>query len=200
MAFIPTPQCVEAKLIQTIDTQTMVNVWNIDVGHPVTSGDLTGVWSVIDAWITSNYKTIISAYVAFDQIIVTDISVANGEQYAAAPTTTGGAGATPSVVANVAIVASLRTSHIGRNFRGRTYVGGVPQAYYLTPTTCTAAGAITVNTAFTNLLTALTSAGYKLVVISKWLNKVARVVGLATEVISIIVDQRFDSQRRRLSN
>jgi hypothetical protein len=50
------------------------------------------------------------------------------------------------------------------------------------------------------LISAISGLGFKLVVLSRWLNKVLRVVALATEIVSVVVDNKIDSQRKRTAN
>ncbi len=200
MPFIATPQCVEAKLTMTQNSVPLVNIWHFDVAHAVTPTDLSGVFAVVDAWLTTYYSTLFHPSVSFDEIVVTDISVANGQQQVYVPTTLVGGGSGTAAAANAAFVASLRTAHTGRSFRGRTYVGGMSTSQFTDAQHVGAGYAAAVNNAFTHLLAAAITAGYKLCVLSRYLNKVLRAVGLLTEIISIITDTKVDSQRRRTAN
>lgn len=200
MVFIPVPQTLEAKLLQTNGGVQNVNVWNVDVGHTPTPADATALIGVFDAWLSASYKTIVNASVHFDQWVVTDISVANSFQQTAIPTQANGAAAGAPAPANATSVVSLRTARIGRAYRGRTYVTGLSEDFTDSSTTVSAAYATTANVAFTNLINALIIAGYKLVVVSRWLNNAQRVIGVATDVISVITNNKIDSQRRRTAN
>jgi hypothetical protein len=53
---------------------------------------------------------------------------------------------------------------------------------------------------FMDFIDALGAINMTLVVVSNYANKVLRVVALATEIISVIVDTKVDSQRRRTAN
>lgn len=93
---------------------------------------------------------------------------------------------------SVALVVTLRTTHRGKSYRGRVYLGpwteadngaGAPNS--TVPTN--------VATQWTRFITvALPGSGVSLVVASYHL-------GLATDVSSVSVDGRWDTQRRRLN-
>lgn len=200
MVFIPAPQGVEVVLKMTQNSVPIVNVWNVDVGHAVTHADLTGVFAVFDAWITSDYCNMIHNSVTFDQLVLTDISVANGEQIQEVPTTTAGALTGTAAAANASLVASLRTAKTGRSYRGRTYIPGLITSMFTDAQHINAGITVQANDVFVDLINALTTGGYKLVVLSRYLNKALRVVAVLTEVISIITDTKVDSQRRRTAN
>jgi hypothetical protein len=200
MPFIATPQGIEVKLIMEQNSIPVVNVWNVDYGAAVTPTALTNVRNVFDAWVTASYKTLLSPSIKFDQWIVTDVSVANGAQDISTPTATVGTAPAGESAANAAFVASLRTLHTGRNFRGRTYVPGIPQTYVSDAQHASTGYATSVNASFVSLIAALSVAGYKLCVLSRYLAGALRAVGLLTEIISVITDTKIDSQRRRTAN
>jgi hypothetical protein len=200
MTFQPAPDCVEVTLLQSQDGVPIVNRWNVDLGFTPTHDDLVLVWGVFDDWITTTLSPNQATALHYESLTVKDISVEAGEEYIAPPTTGAGGAADTPLPNSTAIVASLRTAHTGRNFRGRTYVGGIVEAAQDTPTLFTAGYAIGIVTVFETLVDALTDAGYKLVVLSRWLNNVRRITALATEIISIIVDTKMDNQRRRTAN
>lgn len=200
VAFQAVPQGIQVKLLMNQNGVKMENVWNVDYGAPVTPVGLGLVGGIFDGWITSDYRPLMNTSVNFDQLICTDISVPNGAQDIRVPTSPTGTNAGVQSGGNVAFVASLRTLSTGRNFRGRTYVPGIPQTYLTDAQHVSAAYAGVVNGAFNNLLAALVAGGYKLCVLSRYLNTILRAVGLLTEVISVITDTKIDSQQRRTAN
>ena len=200
MPFQAVPQGVQVKLLMTQNDVKMENVWNVDAGVPVTPVVLAGIGAIFDGWVTTDYSILQSTSIRYNQIICTDISVANGAQDIRVPATTNGANGTGQVAGNAALVASLRTIHTGKNFRGRTYtpgmvIGATADAQHVTPTYAAA-----VNVQFVNLLGLLTLAGYKLCVLSRFLHNALRAIGLLTEIVSIVTDTKIDSQQRRTSN
>jgi len=200
MPLVLTPQCVEAKLVMSQGGVPIINRWYVDVGASPTPAILALVSAVIDGWITTDYASQISNTVAFEQIICTDFAVNNGAQDIAVPTTTTGAATGAPVAANAALVASLRTQQTGRNFRGRTYTPGMVAGHVTDAQHASVGHAAAVNTAFTNLVSLMVAAGYKLSVLSAYLNNALRAVGLLTEIVSIITNTKIDSQRRRTAN
>jgi hypothetical protein len=200
MPFISTPQGIEVKLLMTQNSVPLVNIFNVDAGHAVAPIDLVLAAGVIDAWITASYANLVHTSVTFDQIIATDISVPNGAQSISIPTTTAGLAGGAAASANASVVASLRTLHTGRNFRGRSYTVGMNAPVILDAQHTTVAHAAGVSTAYVNLLAAFVTAGQKLCVLSRYLNNVLRAVGLLTEIVTIITDTKIDSQRRRTAN
>jgi hypothetical protein len=200
MPFISTPQAVEAKLIMSQNSVPLVNIWNFDVGHAVTLTDLTGVFAVVDAFVTAELRNLMHVSVSYDQIIVTDISVPNGQQIINTPTSPNGLNTGVAAGANVAFVASLRSAQTGRNFRGRSYMAGLTASVLADAQHTSTVYAAAVNTSFVNFINAAVTAGYKLCVLSRYLNRALRTVGLLTEIISVITDTKIDSQRRRTAN
>lgn len=200
MAFQAVPQGIQVRLLMTQNGVRMENVWNVDYGAAVTPVGLALVGGIFDGWITSDYRALMNSSVLFDQLICTDISVANGAQDIRVPTSPAGTNVGTQSAGNAAFVASLRTISTGRNFRGRTYVPGVPQTYLTDAQHASVGYATAVNGAFNNLLSLIVAGGYKLCVLSRFLNKFLRAVGLLTEVISIITDTKIDSQQRRTAN
>jgi len=134
-------------------------------------------------------------------ITATDVHVANGTQ-TILPLTTANAGTAAGgpAAANAALCVSLRTNFTGRSFRGRMYLGGLPQAELADAQNYGASQASTVAGIVMDFIDALTTINQTLVVVSNFAAGVVRVVALATEIISIIVDTKIDSQRRRTAN
>jgi hypothetical protein len=198
--FQAVPQGIQVKLLMTQNGVRLENVWNVDYGAGVTPVGLALVGGIFDSWITTDYRPLMNSSVNYDQLICTDISVPNGAQDIRVPTSPSGTNVGTQSGGNVAFVASLRTLATGRNFRGRTYVPGIPQTYIVDAQHVSTSYAGVVNVAFNNLIAALVSGGYALCVLSRYLNTFLRAVGLLTEVISVITDTKIDSQQRRTAN
>lgn len=201
MAFIATPRGIEAVLKCTQNGIPVNNVFNIDAGHAVTLTDLQNVAGILATWWDTTAYLYFHTSLVFSEIVVTDISVANGQQVTVVTVThpagvQGGAAAG----ANVALCTTWRTSHIGRSFRGRTYWGGLPQSYLQDAQTFTSAALTNMSAVAADLRTSLQTAGYILSVLSKYANLVQRIAGLLTQITSIVLDSKVDSQRRRNSN
>lgn len=200
MVFQAAPQIVEATLNAKQDGVPVVNRFNVDVGHAVTNTDLTGVFAVIDAWLTANLSPSQVSSMSYETIVVKDMSVANGAELIFVPTTLAGGAGAGALPNSTAIVASFRTAFTGKNFRGRSYMGGLPTIAEQDSTHIKVSFATNYVGIYTALISALVTAGYKLSVVSRYLNNVLRTIAVITEVISVIVDTKFDNQRRRTAN
>lgn len=200
MAFQRVPNCVEVTLNMTQDNIPVVNRWFVDVGHTVVHSDLTGVFAVVDAWVTSTLSSFHVTTIHYETIVVKNHDVANGEELVFVPTTLAGTNTQVPTANSTAMCASLRTALTGKNFRGRTYIGGVSRNYLADSTHIVPSGAVQVANIMTDLVNALNTATYTLVVVSRFLNNAKRVVAVATEIVTVIVDTVMDVQRRRTAN
>jgi hypothetical protein len=201
MAFVPTPNGVEVTFKGTQNDIPVVNVFHLDVHTSPDVTLLTDVLDVFGTWVASSWLTIMHTSYVLNQIIAKDISVVDGEEVAlnlTADNTGEGTGA--PTAANAALVASWRTIKTGRSFRGRTYIGALSNAVLNDAQNVTLLFAGGVADLMTGLLEALDAAGYTLCVLSKYALGVARVAGLLTEIIGVVVDTKVDSQRRRTAN
>lgn len=134
-------------------------------------------------------------------ITATDVHVANGTQ-TILPLTTGNVGtaAGSPMAANAAMCVSLRTNFTGRSFRGRFYLGGLGDANQVDAQNFSVLSSAAIAGVFQDFIDALGAINQTLVVVSNYALGVVRVIALATEIISIIVDTKIDSQRRRTAN
>lgn len=201
MPFIPTPRGVEVVVKATQNTIPVVNVYHVDVAGPVDDTNLQDVRNVFGTWMTGTLLPLLDSSYVLNEIVATDISVANGHQFSTSYTTgnAGGISGQPAA-ANAAVVISWRTASIGRSFRGRTYIGGLNNGILVSAQNIGTTYATSFAGAAQDLIDLLTTAGYILSVLSKFSNLVARAAGVLTEIISFVVDTKVDSQRRRTAN
>lgn len=108
---------------------------------------------------------------------------------------------TGALPANVALVVSLRTGRRGRSFRGRIYLAGLGEAVVIGNAVDEAARLNFQNgwTTLMELNGALTASAAVLTVVSYFADGAVRAQPLATTVESILVNNRVDTQRRRLN-
>lgn len=201
MAFQAVPNGVEVVFNATQNSVPIVNVYHVQTPSAIDDTVLLEISEVFfDWWQTSCQAALHNSYV-LNTIVAKDLSVANGHEVVTILTTdnTGGAGDDPAA-ANAALVLSWRTANTGRSFRGRSYMGGLPNAVLADAqhmgTGETAAWA----TRAADLIDALETAGYVLAVLSRVAAGVQRITGLLTQIISVVVDTKLDSQRRRTAN
>jgi hypothetical protein len=134
-------------------------------------------------------------------IIATDVSVANGTQTILPFTSSNvGTGTGAAAAANAAMCASLRTNFTGKSFRGRFYLGGLTQIQLNDAQNFTAGATAALAGFISDFIDALNTINQTLVVVSNYASGVVRAIAVATEIISVIVDSKVDSQRRRTAN
>lgn len=200
MPFIATPNGIKIELNAIQNGVPVVNVLHTKSNVPIDADLLASVTSTVSTWYFTNRALFHPSYV-LQNVTATDISVADGIQNIGV-IVSGGAGTATGepAAANAAVVASLRSARTGRSYRGRMYFGGLAQSSLDTAQNILPDAATVYATAVMNLVDALIGIGQVLSVLSLVANKVARVAGVLTEIISIIVDTKIDSQRRRTAN
>lgn len=158
--------------------------------------------AVIEALAFFNaYKVLCHPSYVLQNITATDVHVANGTQVIVPVLTanTGTAAGAPNG-ANVAQVVSLRTAFTGRSFRGRFYLGGTAAVNLQDAQNFTTTASAALAGFMSDFIDALNTINQTLVVVSNYAAGIVRTIALATEIISIIVDTKADSQRRRTAN
>lgn len=178
----------------------IVNRFFVTQTGAVSTGDLDDTAAAALAFFNIIKAGQHSSYV-LQNITVTDVSIANGSQVVL-PLVTANIGllTTAAAAGNAALCVSLRTNFTGRSFRGRWYMGGLANAQFVNAQNIDSGTAATIAGWFADFITALNAIDKTLVVVSNYAAGVVRVVALATEIISIIVDTKIDSQRRRTAN
>lgn len=200
MAFQAVPNGIKVEMNHRQNGVPVVNRFYVTQAGSVSSADLDDV-AVVALAFWNEYKAACHVSLVLENITLTDVSVDGGVQLIVPLTTgnTGGATSAPAA-ANAAVVASLRTARTGRSYRGRFYFGGLPNANLADAQTISGGQAAVYAGYMTDLMDALTAIGKTLVVVSRWHAKALRVIAAVTEVISILVDTKVDSQRRRTAN
>lgn len=114
--------------------------------------------------------------------------------------TVGGNATTPGLPANIACVVSFRTENRGKSGRGRLYHAGLTEAQVTgNQLTTTVPGTIRQN--YINMFADIESAaGVNHVIVSFQGGGVARLTGWVQQVHQYIVNERIDTQRRRLGD
>lgn len=201
MAFVPVPDGREIVLKGSQNGVPYVNVFHTTGITAPSIIHFSDVLSAFWAWYQVSVLVVQHNSLVIGSITMRDISVANGIEVELV-ITTGGAGGVSSApaAANAALVGSWRTANTGRSFRGRTYMGALTSSVFQNAQNVTVSFASDMTAGLTDLIDALALVGETLVVVSKFANKVQRLVGVATEIIGLIVDTKIDSQRRRTAN
>lgn len=166
----------------------------------ISTGDLDdAIVAALDFY--NDFKGLQHPSCVLQNITATDVSVPNGSQTILPVLSNNtGTGMGDAAGANVAMCASLRTNYIGRSFRGRFYLGGLAQEQLAGAQNFGTLNAGYLAGFMADFINTLNAINMTLVVVSRFAAGVARVTNLATEIISIIVDTKVDSQRRRTAN
>lgn len=201
MAFQAVPNGVEVVFNATQNGVPIVNVYHVKTPGAVNDTVLLEISEVFFDWWQASVQAAQHNSYVLNTIVAKDLTVANGHEVTTILTTdnTGGAG-DEAAAANAALVMSWRTANTGRSFRGRTYVGGLPNAVLSDAQHMGTGEAAAWATRAADLIDALETAGYVLAVLSRVAAGVQRVAGLLTQIISVVVDTKLDSQRRRTAN
>jgi hypothetical protein len=201
MAFQVVPNGIETVFNATQNGVPIVNVFWTKVAGSVSPSDLANAADNFHIWWTTEVQAGLHTSYVLNSIVSTDKSVANGQQVTR-NYNTGNTGALTgaAAAANAALVLGWRTVNTGRSFRGRTYIGGLASATLLDAQHVNTADAVAFATAGSALITQMQTVAQILCVLSRVAAGVLRITGLLTEIISVVVDTKVDSQRRRTAN
>lgn len=201
MVFQPVPRGIKIELNAVQNTVPIVNVLHVQMATAVTPTMLEDIAAATAVWYDELLREQLHSSYVLENITTTDISVENGQQYILTTIANpAGAVSGAAAAANAAACISWRTAYTGRSFRGRTYIGGLPQVYLSTAQSLSVSAQEAFGVVAAGLIDTLEAIGATLVVVSRIAAGVQRVTALATQIISIIVDQKVDSQRRRTAN
>lgn len=201
MTFQAVPDGVEVVFHAVQNGTPIVNVYNVrdtgtlDLARLAEIGDTFKDW-----WDTSMAPIQNPSYVLGD-ITVTAMEASTGPQVILNFTSSNqGTNSGGEAAGNAAAVISWRTASIGRSYRGRTYVGALSEGEIDSAQTLASGTVVALASAGTALIDALAGIGATLAVLSRFADKVKRVTGLLTDIISVVVDNKVDSMRRRTAN
>jgi len=198
MALPILPDGMRISLEMSLQGKDIANIYHVTTTNVIDDLEMFRIADVFKDWWDVSLSITLSDELSLNAITVTDISVVGGGQIIS---TVGmpviGKSINDSITNNVALVASLGTAKTGRSFRGRSFIPGMP-VVAITDNHVGLVNAAIVTSAFEDLLAALIVEGARLVVASFISGGVQRLIGVATEIISIAVRTRVDTQRRRL--
>lgn len=200
MAFIPVPNTVRLSLVFTLAGQTVVITLHAWKSGAVTLTDQQNLCAEMRSWWDTYLKLHCNNGMALQEINSVDLTSDSSPSYSlpVSPPIVGGV-SEAAVPNNVAACISFRTASRGRSYRGRMFVPGMRNSYAATPTTLSAAAQSWLAVAAANLGGYLALHGFTQVIASRFHNNAPRVVGIVTPVLSAIIDDKLDSQRRRLA-
>lgn len=202
----PVPGVVRMIQQYTQGGRTLANVMHVRIVGLITAwtqADIDDATTFFNAQILSKFRPLASNQCGFGQTFARDLTNDFGLTSVQGGSSAGSV-ATPPLPNNVAICISWPT---GRRYKGghcRTYIPGVPNTNMQDGTTYTSASIAAYQSAAAGFQTALAahtvpSAGVlQLVTVSRVKNKVVLDNPLVYPLQAPIVDNRIDSQRRRL--
>lgn len=201
MAFQTVPDGVEVVFNGLQNGVPIVNVYNVQDTEIHDEARLEEIADTFKAWWDTFIAPAQSTSYVLQSIKATNLTSSAGPQIIRSYTTANQGTATGGEAAgNAAAVISWKTANIGRSFRGRTYIGALPESEIDSAQTITSAAQTQLLNAGVGLIDALDGIGAKLAVLSRFAAGVLRVAGLLTEIIAVVVDNKVDSQRRRTAN
>lgn len=199
MAFVPIPLCIQLRVQAELSGEPIENTFHaLAVEAPYTAAGATALATAVrDAWQASMMPPLSTAYLALQ---VRALGQASASDFSVTVPFTGGptgSNATGPLPANNAYVITHRTANRGRSFRGRTYVAGLVEGE-TSGNFVTQAWANAVLGGLNAVRTAITTAGYVMVVASRYANNAPRVQGITTAITGFnLRNLRVDSQRGR---
>lgn len=179
---------------QELQTQLYFNTNGDD--DPVT---LTTLAQMVADWLTNEWAQVASDQASVLSLIVTNVDQAGSTQVTFTPIGgIPGTVASPALPTGTTVTASWRTGLAGRSFRGRTYHVGLTEGQVVNNALDSGSRTM-LQSAYTQLIIDANSAGFPLSVASRVSNGVPRPTGILTPVLTCLVDEFIDSQRRRLT-
>lgn len=201
MAFQATPKGVKVEMVYDQNGTPVVNIFHCETADTVTATDLENATTAFEQWHQTYLRLGQHQSLVLQQIIATDISVENGQQFILADISNPAGNITSAAAgANVASVISWRTPYTGRSYRGRTYLGGIANADLVDAQHLSTGYVNGVAATAAELIDILNTFQLTLSVLSRFLDGALRVVGILTAITAIIVDNKVDSQRKRTAN
>jgi len=200
MPFQPVAATCLAELVYSLDGQTIENTLYFRKDNAWDESELFTLANELDAWWTAQMAPLLSTDISLIRVVCTALHAETGPQsilsLSPAP---AGAVPTNAVPNNSAFCLSFRTALIGRSFRGRNYVPGLPESV-VTISRLAAGTATAIIEAYELLNTAASSLNAYHVVVSRTVNGVVQMPTALTNAVNayVAVDLVMDSQRRRL--
>lgn len=202
MAFVPCPGIAELAVVSIVGDVEATNVFHMDFAQvtPLTALDLENAAADISAAFVSHLEVPLSSDVGVLEVRARDLTVQFGAGIVYPVAGNGGSGAATPLPPGSAVVVTWTTGIVGRSFRGRSYLMGLPEGLVdeegrIAGATHTALG--TGATAFIGALDPGALSGAQLCVTSKFHNGAPRATGVSTPITNRQVRIHIHSQRRR---
>lgn len=198
MAFQPVPDCYRFSLIFDWSGQKCVNVFHIYSETALNANDLGTTAAAFVDWWDDELKAEVSSTVSLERVTAQGLDAETDplvEYTIGLPLqATSAAAAAPN---NCTFAVQWRTALSGRSYRGRTFHVGLTTTKYAS-NLLTVPNQATFVAAYGQLKDDIETAGYTLVVVSRYHGGTQRPSGIYTPITSCYVDRTLDSMRRRL--
>jgi len=200
--FIPVPMVAEVvtQFLYPSGNRAL-NVWTVrNDSAEWTESSLEDLLDVFEAQVGgTQWLAQVSNQITFTRLYARALYTQFGE-FADRDVTHIGTNASPAMPANVTVSVKLASGFTGRSRRGRKYWIGLAENA-VSGDFITTGFSAAIQLALSNLAAALIAQDFRLGIVSYVENGVPREEGLFTPVTSIVlVDDRVDTQRRRLTN
>ena len=199
MAFKPTPNGVSIVFVFDLFGREVTVTVNVAAQFPITIAVLNALSQAARQWWTVGQgKGVAGVNISLLRVVATDISVEGGQQSVdAVGLPLAGTVASDNLPANCAIVTTMRTSRIGRSYRGRLYWPFVTESN-VTGNTIIAGHVTGMLAATSDLVTRLDAAGGTVAVLSRRNGGAERSLNVLTPVTVVGMNNGVDTQRRRV--
>jgi len=198
MAFQPVEATALIELVQRLDGQTIENTLYFRRATDYDAAGLEELAGTMASWWIDQLSPTLTNKVSLVEVKATALHDQTGPQFIF-NTGLPAAGLinANSVPNNSAFCVSFRTALIGRAFRGRNFISGLPTTE-VTLSSLSGGEANAIVAAY-GTIQDLLPVGTNWVVVSRTVNKVLQTVGLTNVITAVVIqDLVMDSQRRRL--
>jgi hypothetical protein len=200
MPFQPAPDVAQVNIRYTRDGQQIENVWHVHKEGGFTLTDLTSIASTVNTVVPTVWMPKMPSNVVYQETNVVDLSVEGGPQVTQSVVggQTGSIGGQP-LPNNVTLAIRMKAGIGGRSGSGRIYWPGFAVGQMASANAVAPAEVADIIAAIQDLIDALNTLGYIVVILSRFLNSAARPEGVPFVVNTVSVfDNSIDAQRRRL--
>lgn len=199
MAFIPVPGAAQGAIALNIDGQICQMSFDVQMATESPASCLAAAEALGQSFIDNVLPQLSASAYFYSSVVfgLTSETSPIGVWYPAEGAQ-GGFG-TACVPNNVAFCVKKETGLRGRSARGRVYLCGLPSEKVVGINYLDAAWATAVLLGLNTMRTEMVTAGFPLVVVSRYTNNAPRVTGVHNVVqLFVAFDYAVDSQRRRL--
>jgi hypothetical protein len=206
MPFVPVPNTLAVDVLFLLDGQRMENTLYFEKPDGWTGAQIADWLDQLRTLISADLMPLLATAIQFLELVgrLLDTASSIGLSLPITPDVTGGVAVEP-MPNNVAYTISFKTGLSGRSFRGRNYIGGLPNTA-VTGNDIEAGTRTGLLDYYTALQAMADSNGTPWVVVSRFSgvdpitgDPIPRVTGVTTPILTVSTfDLTVDSQRRRL--